>query len=86
MSKSYGQMVSLDVAIQWAQSMPDSADKQHSINRMRYERDKAVPVTPKFHKGMYGHKYDTYTCGNCGTRITEAWWRYCPNCGFAIKK
>lgn len=79
-------MVSFDVAIQWAQSMPDSADKQHSINRMRYERDKAVPVTPKFHKGIYGHKYDTYTCGNCGTRITEAWWRHCPNCGFAIKK
>ena len=79
-------MVSFDAAIQWAQSMPDSADKQHSINRMRYERDKAVSVTPKFHKGIYGHKYDTYTCGNCGTRITEAWWRYCPNCGFAIKK
>lgn len=64
-------MVSFDAAIQWAQSMPDSADKQHSINRMRYERDKAVPVTPKFHKGMYGHKYDTYTCGNCGFAIKK---------------
>lgn len=83
MGKTYGQMTSFDNAIRWAQSMPDSADKQHSINRMRYERDKSIPVRPKAYKGRY---WTTWNCGNCGSGLTEAHWKYCPACGFAIGK
>ncbi len=82
--KEYGQMISFDAAIEWAKRQPDSTIKTHALARMEYERDKAIPVKPKFHKGLYGHKYDSYTCGNCGSTINEAHWRYCPNCGFAI--
>jgi predicted RNA-binding Zn-ribbon protein involved in translation (DUF1610 family) len=53
---------------------------------MRYEADKAIPVKPRYHKGQYGRKYDTWSCGNCGAGVPEAHWKYCPNCGQAIKK
>lgn len=86
MSKSYGQMISFNDAIAWAERQPDSSVKNYALARMRYEADKAKPVKPKFHKGMYGAKYDTWSCGNCGAGISEAHWKYCPQCGFAILK
>ena len=76
-------MISFNDAIVWAESQPDSDTKLYALNRLKYERDKAVPKKPKFHKGQYGKKYDYYTCANCGAgvRIT---YNYCPNCGREI--
>lgn len=86
MSKTYGQMVSFADAIAWAERQPDSTVKPCVLARMRYEADKAIPVKPRYHKGQYGRKYDTWSCGNCGAGVPEAHWKYCPNCGFAIKR
>ena len=83
MSKSYGQMCSYDMAITWAEQQPDSTVKPRALARMMYERDKALPVKPRFHKGRYGKKYDTYTCGNCGYGA-HVGYNFCPCCGFAI--
>lgn len=84
MSQSYGMMCGYDTAIEWAERQPESTVKNCAIARMKYERDKVLPVKPKFHKGIYGKKFDSWTCGNCGAVILEAHWKYCPNCGFAI--
>ena len=84
MSKSYGMMCSYESAIAWAEQQPESTVRDCVLARMRYERDKAIPVKPKFHPGKYGHRYDSYTCGNCGTTIAQIWHNYCPKCGFAI--
>lgn len=86
MSKSYGMMCSYKDAIAWAERQPDSTVKDCAIHRMQYERDKTIPVMPRYHKGHYGKKYDTWSCGNCGADLPEAGWKYCPNCGFAIGK
>ena len=86
MPKSYGQMISFNQAITWAEGQPDSTVKEYALRRLRYERDRSVPVEPTYHKGIYGRKYDHYTCGHCGAGISEAHWKYCPNCGFAVKR
>lgn len=40
---------------------------------------------PKFHKGVYGRKHDTYTCGNCGCELPkDVLQNYCWNCGYAV--
>ena len=84
MGQSHGRCISFDQAITWAEGQPDSTVKGWALNRLRYERDKARPVPPKFHKGHYGHKYDHWTCGNCGAGLNEAHWKFCPNCGYKI--
>ncbi len=38
---------------------------------------------PRFHKGVYGKKYDSYSCGECGHGIVVQN-DYCPNCGYRI--
>lgn len=86
MSETYGQMIGFDAAIAWVQALEvrDPEMQDHVIARMRYERDKAMPVPPRYIKGQYGRKYDTYQCGNCGYGVNEAGWKYCPNCGRKI--
>ena len=83
---NHGMCCSFDDAIAWAERQPDSTVKECALNRMRYERDKALPVKPKFHKGIYGRKYDSWSCGQCGATISEADWNYCPKCGYMIGK
>lgn len=55
-------------------------------HRFEYLVDQADPVRPKYHKGIYGKKYDNWTCGNCGCEINhDVVQNYCWNCGHAIK-
>ena len=86
MSKEYGMMDSFDNIIAWVEKL-DVSDvdyKERVLARMRYERDKAIPVKPRYVKGLYGKKYDTYYCGNCGHGISEIGDNYCRNCGTSI--
>ena len=76
-------MISFDAAIEWAELQPDSDTKMYALNRLRYERDKAKPIKPKYHKGQYGRKYDYYTCANCGA-VAVVTYNYCPTCGRQI--
>lgn len=40
-----------------------------------------IGAKPKFHKGKYGKKYDTYTCGNCGSELNRGLIEnYCDIC------
>lgn len=40
---------------------------------------------PKFHAGKHGHKYDNYTCGNCGKTLKyDVGENYCWNCGYRV--
>ena len=78
-------MISFKDAIAWAERQPDSSVKEYALNRMRYEAQKAEPIKPRFHKGKYGTKYDSYTCGKCGDVIGVTW-KYCAACGKAIDR
>jgi len=83
-SKSYGGMVGFDEAVSWVRDhAPEDETKSMVMARLSYERDKAVPVKPKFNPGIYGHKYDSWSCGNCGHGM-DVNCNYCPNCGFAV--
>lgn len=86
MSKSYGQCVGCADAIKWVESLTgvDEIMQERVLNRMRYEFDKDIPVPVKFRKGIYGRKYDNYSCGNCGYGGLEVHEHYCPDCGFRI--
>ena len=88
MSKDYGMMIGCNSSITWVQNLQGVNDsiKDRVLARMAYEFDKDIPVKPKLHKGIYGSKFDHYTCGNCGAGIQEAYWHFCPNCGFRIAK
>lgn len=88
MSRSYGTMIGCMDAITWVRNLMgvDKAIQDRVIARMQYEFDKDIPVPPKYHKGLYGRKYDSYTCGNCGTTISrDVCSNFCDNCGFRIK-
>ena len=85
MSKDHGQMMGYSDAIRWVEEhAPDSPEKGHVLARMRYERDKTIPVKPRFSKGVYGKKYDQWICGNCGRWGIDVGFNYCPECGFEI--
>lgn len=83
-----GPMVGCDTAITWVENLKniDTEIRDRIVRRMRYEFQKDIPVKPKFTKGKYSSRYDSWKCGNCGTTISEAWHKYCPNCGYAIGK
>ena len=88
MSKNYGMMISFEDAIKMVElelpTFDDGHFKERALNRLRYECDKSKPVAPKYNKGRYGSKYDSYSCGNCGHGGIESYYHYCPNCGYAI--
>ncbi|MCR5720025.1 MAG: hypothetical protein K6F84_05620 [Lachnospiraceae bacterium] len=84
--ESISPMVGCNTAITWVENLKnvDDAIRNRVLKRMIYEFSKDIPVKPKFHKGKYGHKYDHYTCGNCGHGI-NIYDKFCPNCGFRIE-
>ncbi len=81
-------MVGCQTALTWVNELKgvDENIKMRVLSRMQYEFDKDIAVKPRFNKGKYGARYDSYSCGNCGTTIAEAWHEYCPRCGFRIGK
>lgn len=81
---SYGEMRSFDTVIEWLEKvLPETDMKMYSLNRLRYERDMSVPIPVKLHKGIYGKKFDSYTCGNCGRGVAVVDC-FCPGCGRRI--
>lgn len=47
--------------------------------------DKNTPIPPKVIQAVNRRGYnDRYMCRQCGCRVDEAWWKFCPNCGQAI--
>lgn len=87
MSETYGRCVGCQDALDWVSNLhvsgKDAETKEYVLNRMRYEFAKDKPVEPRYIKGKYGSKYDSYNCGNCGFTIRTEY-KYCPNCGFRI--
>lgn len=96
MSKSYGTMMSGKDALELLDQICSKIDLskhekgfEESLVRMRnrltYHVDQASPVKLKYHKGMYGRKYDSWTCSNCGCGISyEVIQNYCWNCGHRL--
>ena len=90
---NYNTMCGIDQAIEWLDSVKgniqiplkrDADMPDRIIERMKYIRDKDAGVKPRFNKGIYGHKYDSWTCGNCGAGIPDVLPNYCRNCGYKI--
>ena len=87
MGTDFGKMVGCLDAIEWLKniSVPQSEEetKQCVLARMQYEFEKENPVPPRYHKGKYGSRYDTCSCGSCGFSISITY-KYCPGCGKRI--
>lgn len=77
-------MCGIDQACEYLSTL-DGEMPERIINRLRYVQAKDNGVKPKFHKGIYGKKYDTWTCGNCGATTKDGVGdNYCRNCGYRI--
>lgn len=81
-------MTGYDDAVEWIKglklvSAKDCEMRDRTVERMRYEADKARVVKPNLNKGLYGKRFDSYTCGHCGRTLVIND-NYCPNCGFRI--
>lgn len=83
-----GQCVGCDDALEWVRDLKgvDEDMRDKVFRRMAYEFDKGVPTRPKFHKGLYGKQYDSYTCGHCGFVLSISTDKFCANCGSMIMK
>lgn len=58
----------------------EDSRKALSVARIKKAFNAEYGAVPRFHKGKYGKKYDSYTCGHCGSGIgIEA--NYCSKCG-----
>lgn len=78
----YGMMMGFTSAIEWVEkNAPDQDGKPEVLARMRYERDKSIPVRPSIYKSK-SWKTSEF-CGRCGNAV-EVHYKYCHNCGFAI--
>ena len=77
-------MVSCKDALAWAEGQPDSTVKPMAVKRIAYEFELHEPMPAKYHKGIYGKKYDSHSCGNCGYGALEVHYKYCPSCGREI--
>lgn len=54
------------------------SEAQEALAYRAYQGDR-----PKLHKGIYGHKYDNYTCRHCGAGVAVNY-NFCYNCGFRL--
>lgn len=93
MSKRFGLMISGHDALELLKRIEATLinnEEREKIERMNhrfeYLVDQSMPVEVEYHKGIYGKKYDSWTCGNCGCGINYGVIQnYCWNCGHAIK-
>jgi len=90
-------MVNGKEAIDFFEKIIDYIAKEHkddaffnkyttSMNRVRYETRKGIGKKQKVVKAIYRSYNVKPTCGHCGCGITEAWHKFCPNCGTRIIK
>lgn len=79
-------MIGCKDAVEWVRSQQviDVDIQERVINRMEYEFEKDLGTPPTYHKGKYGSKYDSWTCGNCGHGLAEPYWKFCPNRGYKV--
>ena len=65
---------------------PETSDYyERFVNRIRYLIRQNEGCKPKYHKGIYGSKYDYWSCGNCGDIVkNDVNSNYCDKCGFKI--
>ena len=85
---SRGTMCSIDDAISYLRGIQPGTDETPAriINRLQYMRAKENGVKPKFHPGIFGHKFDSWSCGNCGSIIKkDVLENFCSHCGYKIK-
>ena len=78
-----GMCVGCVEALEWVRDLEgfDTEMRDRVWRRMAYEFDKGIPVKPTYRKGVYGRKYDQYTCGRCGFVLHLPIDKYCSNCG-----
>lgn len=83
-------MISFDDTIKFFKGMEKSVNKEDrekyicAINRLNYENDKSKGAEIKQIKKL-NEKGCIKKCGNCGNEaVKEAWYKYCPNCGYWI--
>ena len=83
-----GTMCGVDEAIEWL--MTKSAKKEDMperiANRLKYMKAKEDGIRPRYCKGIYGKKYDTWVCGHCGALTRDGVGDdFCCKCGYRIK-
>ena len=81
-------MISFDDLIDYLSTFdPDPKDKEtheRVMNRLNYENEKSKGAAIKKVPKLNGRDYFV-KCGKCGSEaVKEAWYRYCPNCGYKI--
>lgn len=88
--KNFGirRMVSFDDMIDYFRNIkPNTKDEEmheRILNRLEYENEKSKGVVIKKVPKLNGRDYFV-KCGKCGSEaVKEAWYRYCPNCGYKI--
>ncbi len=62
----------------------DSSEFDYMVNRFKYLANRVMPIKPKYLKGKYGKKYDSYSCGGCGFTVHYDVYTFCPKCGREI--
>lgn len=96
MKENYGLMMSENQSLELLEKIQTIIEEEQNgeflvlfdrmRNRFKYLAQNAKPIKVKYHKGVHGYKYDYWTCGNCGCRITyDVGQNFCWNCGHALK-
>ena len=69
----YGMMMGVDGAIKtFCDLVPDDKKGllfERAMNRLKYLANRVAEEMPVFHKGIYGKKFDYYTCRSCGKTV-----------------
>lgn len=84
-------------AIEFFEMLPDSIDDdlkteefcdeyEDALNRLRCEVAKSVPIQPRVTKAYAKRHKDFINCGACGFSLDLTNYKYCPNCGRAIRR
>lgn len=59
-------------------------NERHEERQFIDSLPKSVPLVPKVIDPPKKGYYKTTSCRRCGFGVSEAGWKYCPNCGQAI--